>query len=590
MQDDFKAPTSPSDNMPSPADPPVQSPAGQTFSPTQLDQGTTAPVPSFTNIDPAQTPSVVNEVLNQANPDFSPVPTQPVASPPVAPVQAPLQPLTVLDPGPIPPATSLHIPQGQAGGPTVGGPVFGGVGGPSGPTFGGKPAPSGKPKKKMLLFSGSAAAVVILGALVYIFAIYLPNTPSNVFSSSLKNSGTALDALITYSKQQEHTSYASTSFTGVVHAKSASASYDVSLSGAYDKNANANMQLNSDIMGEKLDANLVSLKSAGNTSPDIYVQLTGIKSTLDGLGLNKYDYLDGQWIEIDHTLVDTYMSAYQQALGSNPSAAKSGGAPTYAQVEDAVSKVQYVNKQYLFTTDPKKAVLSNQKFIATEKSGSLTLNHYKVGYNKDNLSAYVSAVGLALDQSQLNNWYKGVSGNKNLSEGLKFTQLQSDVKKANSNYTFDLWADKKTKLVSKISFADPSDKSTVYSIGQNYTGGTTFPLVLGVTGKGSSGNPEAANINITLDTRTNKANMTFTSNISSSDGSMTNVSGNASFTPSNSTVQVSAPKSAKSITDILLSLGLSDMANGNINGTTPNADQSTSPGFSLTSFAHKQHP
>lgn len=582
MQDDFKVPTSASTNVPSSPGQPMPPSAGQTFSPVQPAPSPVAPASSFSSQDPVQPPTPVSMAPSQPTPVFGHSPVVPEATPPIAPPQSSLPPLVPSDRGPIPPATNMYFPGPQTGAPSSGGPVIGGAGGPSGPTFSGASSPpSGKPKKKAVLFGGIAAAVVVLIALAYVFAIYLPNTPSNVYGSSLKNTGTALDALITYSKQQEHATYTSTSFTGAVHGKSASGSYDVSLSGAYDKNANGKMQLNSDIMGVKFDANLLSVKAAGNTSPDIYVQLSGIKNTLDSLGLNKYDYLDGQWIVIDHTLVDTYMSA----LSSNPSQAKGASTPTYAEVNDAVSKVQFVNKEYLFSSDPKKAVLTNQKFVGTEKSSNRTLDHYKVGYNKDHLSAYVSAVGLALDQSQLNNWYKGVSGNKNLSESLKLSDLQNTIKKANGNYTFDLWADKKTKLVSKVSFTYPSDKSTVFTIGQNYTGGTTFPVTLGVTGKDSSGDPEAANINFTLDTKTNKANMNFTGNISSTDG-MTNVSGNASFTPSNSTVQVTAPKSAKSITDLLLSLGLSDSGGGSVT-TTPDSSQTLPPGFSMTSVQRK---
>lgn len=582
MQDDFKVPTSASTNVPSPQAQTVSPPsAGQTFSPLQSTPNPAPSTPSFSSPDPVPQPAPVSTAPSQPASGFGQAPVVPEATPPIAPPQNSLPPLVPSDRGPIPPATNTYFPGPQTGGPTVGGPVFGGASGPVGPAFGGASAPGGKPKKKALLFGGIATAVVVLGALTYVFAFYLPNTPSNVYSSSLKNSGMALDALITYSKQQEHATYTSESFTGAVHAKSASASYDVSLSGALDKNANGKMQINTDMMGVKFAANLLSMKAAGNTSPDIYVQMTGIKPTLDSLGLNKYDYLDGQWIVIDHTLVDTYVSA----MNSNPSQAKSASAPTYAQVNDAVSKVQFVNKEYLFSSDPQKAVLTNQKFVGTEKSGSRTLNHYKVGYNKDHLSAYVSAVGLALDQSQLNSWYKGISGNKNLSESLKFSDLQNNVKKANGNYTFDLWADKQTKLVSKVSFTNPSDKSTVYTIGQNYTGGTTFPLTLGVTGKDSSGNAEAGNVNFTLDTKTNKANMTFTGNISSTDG-MTNISGNASFAPSNAAVQVTAPKSAKSITDILLSLGLTDTGSGSVT-TSPAASQALPPGFSMTSVQRK---
>lgn len=490
----------------------------------------------------------------------------------------------VPDPGPVPPATNLYFPT-QTAGPTVGGvgaPVSGGgFGGPSGPTVGTVPASASKPKKP-LIFGGIAVGLLALVGIVYVFAFYLPNTPANVYSASLRNSGKALDALITYSKTQEHTQYTSSSFTGGLQAKSPGASYDVNLTGAVDKNANGNIQLNADVMGEKLAANIVSVKAVNDSSPDIYVQLSGIKSELDSVGLNKYDYLDGQWIVIDHTLVDSYLSALSSGGNSSKTTA-----PTYAEVEDAIARVQAVNKQYLFTTNSKTAVLTNEKYIATEKNGGKTFDHYKVGYNKAHLSAYVGAVGSALDASQLNSWYKGVSGGKNLSQGMNVSSLQSKVNSASGNYTFDMWADKKTKLVSKVSLADPSDKTNIISVSQGYDGGTTFPFSIGFTGKDSStGDPQAANLNITLDTKTNKTELTFTSNTQSTDG-ITNISGNVSFTPSNNAVKAVAPKNATSLTNLLVSLGLSGASDPGAASVTTDQSQASQPTFPLTGLEHK---
>ena len=598
MQDDFKVPTTPSDNVPSPAAVPAPQPAVQSFTPPQVQDVTPPPAPVATSAWPTMTtgPTVADSspadpapaapafdspaTPPEATPSFD---TSPVASPTPPAPQAPLPPLVPSDPGPIPPATSTYFPTSTTG-PTFGGPTGpvsgGGFGGPSGPTMGAAPAPAGKPKKPLIV-GGIAVALLALVGVVYVFAFYLPNTPANVYSSSVKNTGTALDALITYSKQQEHTQYTSSSFTGGLTAKSPGASYDVNVTGAVDKNANGNIQMNADIMGEKLNANIISVKAANDTSPDVYVQVTGIKNTLDSIGLNQYDYLDGQWIVIDHTLVDSYLSA----LSSGGTSGKTS-APTYAEVQDAIAKVQTVNKQYLFTTNAKYAVLTNEKFVASEKTGGKTLNHYTVGYDKAHLSAYVGAVGSALDSSQLNTWHKGVSGGKNLSQEMNVSSLQSKINSASGNYTFNMWADKKTKLVAKVSLADPSDKTSVISISQGYNGGTTFPFSIGFTGKDSSGDPEAANLNLTLDTKTNKTAVTFTSNTTSSDG-MTNISGNLSFTPSNNAVNAVAPKNAKSLTDLLVSLGLSGSTDPSNVTTSTGTTQSTQPTFPLTSVEHK---
>lgn len=492
-------------------------------------------------------------------PDAPPVsPQVPPAATPTLPMSDELAKLLSPEQDHISPATSTGFNPGQVSGPGYGGPFMGG------PTGSMPPAPANSPKHKFLLPGAIVAALVLMLAAAYYLSIYLPNTPSHVYSESLSNSGLALDMLVQYSQKQEHANYSTTSFTGTLHGKSPGASYDMTMTGAIDKNANANIQLNSDIMGEKVNANILSIKAAGNTAPDIYVRVTGIKSMLDSLGMNSLDKVDGEWISIDHTLVESYLSSVASKSQSNTST----GAPTYAAVEDAISKVQAVNKRYLFSTNATTAVFSNPKFIAKETSGGHTLDHYKVGYSKAHLNAYLTAVGQALNSSQLNSWYKGVSSGKNLSDGMDISSWQKQVNSAPANYTFDMWSDTKTKLISKISFTDPSNKSSVFSIAQNYTGGSTYPFQLGFTGKDSSGNPEAASLNVSVDTNTNKMTFALTDNTTSSDG-ITNVTANISATPSNTPVAVTAPKNSESVTNLLLQLGL-----GSGSASTPLLSQS----------------
>lgn len=539
MQDDFKVTQSPSEetpNVPQASEPmpinDVVPPQPTSFSPNP----TPAPQPAMpADVTPA---APVSEVT-------PPMPTDA----PKPPMSDELAKLLASDPGPVPPATSMNFTPGQPGTSSFGGgPVMGG------PTGTMAPAPVSAPKNKWILPGALVAALIVILAAAYYFALYLPNTPSHVYSSSIANSGLALDKLVQYSQKQEHASYSTTAFTGTVNEKSPSDSFDATLNGSFDKNANANVQFNADVMGEKINANILSIKAAGNTAPDVYVQVTGVKSILDGLGLNSLDKVDGQWISIDHTLVETYLNNLATKGSSN-----TGTAPTYAEVEDAISKVQTVNKQYLFSTSTSTAVFTNPKYDGRQTSGGRTLDHYTVGYDKAHLNAYLTAVGQALNSSQLNSWYKNLSS-KNLSDGINVASLQSKLNSAPSNYTFDMWADTKTKLIAKIGFTDPSNKSSVFSIQQNYTGGDTYPFVLGFTGKDSSGEPEAASIGVSVNTDTNKMTFNMTDNVTGTDG-ITNVTANVSATPSNTPVRVTAPKNAESIDTLLLQLGLGNNAN-----------------------------
>jgi len=428
---------------------------------------------------------------------------------------------------------------------------------------GGAQSPSPRKSKKMIGLVAGAVVVVLLVA-GFALELYLSDTPSRVYSASLVNSGEALDKLIDYSKTQAKANYKSVSLDGGVHVKSPSGSYDVNLNGAAGEGGDATMQLDVDALGEKFSADVLSNVPKNSTTPDVYVKVSGVKQFLDSAGLSSLNNLDGQWIVIDHTLLETYISNLQKSIGTGSDSSNAARIPTYTALQDALAKAQAVNKQYLFTTNSSKAVLTNEKFMDKETSAGRTVDHYKVGYNKAHLKAYVSALAKALDSSKLNDWSKSVNKGKSLSQVMGFAALEKSVTNAKSDYMFDLWADTKTKLISKIMFTDPSDTSSVFIVTQGYTGGSNYPFGLSVSGEDSTTHgPVKATLNTTLDSTTNKMRATFSSSETTSNGT-TASNGSFDLMPSNNAVKVNVPAKAKSITDILLSLGLGSLAGGTL--------------------------
>ncbi len=410
------------------------------------------------------------------------------------------------------------------------------------------PMPGGGKKRWAVPAIVAIALLVVLGG-GYVFAFYLPNRPSAIYAASLDKSGKAVDALVQYGDSVAAKNYKSSTFSGTLHVKTSSVSFDASLNGMYDQNANATATLNADVLGQKVGVNVRSVRDTSNTSPDVYLQLSGVKPTLDSLGLSSLDTLDGQWLSVDHTLIDTVAAnATQTSAASDLATAKF---PTTAQVEDAVSKVQTVNKQYIFTTNSKTAVLKQSSFVGKETKDGRNMYHYKVGYNKTNLQAYVNSLGTALNSSSLNTWAKTVNDGKDISASLK--GLHDSINNAKANYTFDVWVDAKTKLIHSIQFVDPSDQS-VLTLSQNYTGGDTYPFMLNVSGKDSeTGQAETVTVDLSIDTKTNKDSGTV--NLGEGDNS-----GSFKFavTPSNDQVKVAAPAGAVSVVDVLNQLGLGD--------------------------------
>lgn len=417
-----------------------------------------------------------------------------------------------------------------------------------------------KPKRTMLFVSVIVLVILLLGG-GYAFGIYLPNKPANVYKSSLKNSAAGIDTLTNYFQKQTGSDFKSVAYAGSLKVKSSAVSFDGNVSGKFDKDGNGDLLLNADVLGEKLAVNVRSLKAAGNSSPDIYLRATGIKSILDSEGLNGFDSLDGQWLFVDHTIIDSLSTSARQSLGqgAGSDAASASTVPSMAQINDAVNAVNKVNKQYLFTTDPQTAVLAGEKFIAKETKDGRSVDHFKVGYNKAHLKAYVAALKTALDGSQLNDWSKKANDGKSLSEVMDFTSLEDSVNNAKSDYTFDLWADTKIKLIHAIEFADTKNPNEKFTISQNYTGGSKYPFSISGTSVDSDGLKSSGTFGFTVDTATNKYTIDVSG--SSSDGSSGAL--NLSLTPGSAAVKEVAPSGAKSINDLM-----SQFSSGDFFGTS----------------------
>jgi hypothetical protein len=536
----------PSNNPPQPEAQPPVSPDPQADIPNTADGP--APQPAFGQIISPTQPS---------SDPATPAAVQPESSAPALPPQQA--------------ATQQSVPQFNQGSPSEA-PAPTPSPSPEPTVFSADPTPSSaapqnvaplserpkRSKKKLWLTVVGTFVVLLLLAAGYVFAFYLPNTPSHIYGAALKNSGLALDKLVDYSKAQQQADYKSASVDGTVHVKSPGGSYDLTTSGSFDKKANASFNMQADVVGEKINANVRSVVAKGNTSPDVYVQVSGIKSFLDSLGMSNFDSLNGQWVVIDHTLIDTYTSSLKKDLGAQSDMSNASGVPTYAQLQDALVKAQTVNKQYIFATGGSKAVLTGETFVGKETVSGRTVNHYKVGYNKAHLQAYVTALGQALDSSQLNDWSKQANDGKSLSKEMDLSSLQDSIKNAKSDYKFDLWVDTRTKLISKVKFTDIHDKSSFFTFSQNYTGGNTYPFAFEVNGKDSDGNAEDDSFGLKLNTATNKVSFNFSGTTTASDGT-TSATGNFDLTPGKDYVKVTAPKNAKSITNILMSLGLGDL-------------------------------
>lgn len=422
---------------------------------------------------------------------------------------------------------------------------------------------------KKLWLGGLLVLIIVLLICGYAFGVYLPNKPSAMYQSGLENSAKAADRLIDYAQQEDTAGYESAKFSGQVNYSGAFAA-DINFTGQADKKSNSDVKLNGDIMGEKVGVNIKTIQAKNTLSPDLYFQVNNVKKLLDQNGMNALDSLDGQWLKVDHTLID-YFSP--QALGAQGGFQKAD-LPTTSELNDAMSKIESVNKDYLFTTDSTKAVLTNPDFIGKDTVDGHTQYHYKVSYDKAHLQAYIDAEQKALDSSSLNTWSKKVNQGKNLSDAMDFKSLKKSVASAPSDYKFDLWVNKDTRLVSKVQFVDPKHDYNQFTLSQNYVGGDNYPLSFDYTGKDDNGKPNNGQLDLNINSSTHKINLKV--NIDAYDnGAPVKTKLTLDVTPNKNLIKVVAPSGAESINDLLGELGLGGTAQATQKSSQKTEVQST---------------
>lgn len=413
------------------------------------------------------------------------------------------------------------------------------------------PAPAGitdvAPKKrstKAKLLVVVAAAVLLLGgggAGAY-FGLYIPNKPENIWKSAMSNSGKMYDEAVKY--------------VGKDHAQKAmkiEGSYD--LDGAVESDGKVtgqwqglNGQLNGEISaaGLKVGFDTRTIKATDDSS-DLYFKLTGLQGLGSLLGggemATALNGLNDQWFVVDHTLIEQAASADDSADYSRQ------------DVKALLEKAGAPTKEYLLASDQQKAVFVVKEQIGSEQKEGRSTYHYKVGYNNENFGRYIEALCNAVKDDKLG---------KLLLEKEKKScaDLGKEAAKEKTDQTADVWVDKRTKLPHVIRVSDKDNNENWVELGQDYQGGDEFPVSLKVRGKEKNQTIEV-DAKFTVNTKTDAASANGTFSLKG--GSSRDMSGKFSLalTPSNdSSIKVEKPEGAKSIIELLNSLGLGGLLGG----------------------------
>jgi hypothetical protein len=394
-------------------------------------------------------------------------------------------------------------------------------------------------------WAGVVALLVIGGAAAFYFGYYA--NPTVVYNQSLKNTAKGYDKLVTYVEQQSKLETKAYTGDGTFKIKSNSFSTDGKIS-VKGSEKSGELKFDFGLAATRVDADIRFLKSA-SSNPDIYIRAEGIKGLGTVAGAPEMDAmlakLDGTWIAIDHTLLDSFGGA---VAGQAPASSEP---PTEEQINDALKSLSKANQEYLFASGDK-AVLKVVKNHGAETVDGHKTYHYQMTLNKANVKKYITAQKTALKSSKLNDWIK--QNNYQDMVDATFDDIQQSANGIKESDTFDLWVDAKQRLIYKVRFVDEKNPVENYvDLGLDYTGGDKFPFF--ITGQSKEGsNKTTFTLVATLNTLDGNTDLKLT--VKNTGAEAFDMNANFTLKPSKSAIKIEKPSGSKPLAEVLSEIGL----------------------------------
>lgn len=403
-----------------------------------------------------------------------------------------------------------------------------------------------KSHKKLLLIIAAALVVLLGGGAAAYFGYVVPNKPENIWKNALVNTGKAYDELETYTEDvaqiKNWSQEGKFDVTGAVVA-------DGKFEGK-SKGDTGQLTGNFSSAGMKIDFDLRTLPSADEGSPDLYIKADGLQGigTFFGQGdpqlAAALEGLNDQWYVIDHTLFEQMGASLDEGSFNNE------------EVAALVKALGKTTKEYVFTDDSKKSVITMKEVVGKEKREGRDTYHYKAGIDKANAKEYLKALCGDVNKSEL---VKSLG--QNSTDCNESAKSADDIKASD---TADVWVDTTTKLVQAIRFTDTKDKGTYLEVSQNFTGGHVVPLKFHYNMDKDGGQAEfIANVSINRRTHEMSVDAKFkTKGAADDQEDSTQLRGatlNITLKPNAGEVKVEKPEGAKTIIELLNDFGVGSL-------------------------------
>lgn len=311
-------------------------------------------------------------------------------------------------------------------------------------------------KKKIFIMSGLVALFFVALSSAYVFGFYLPNTPDNVWKTGLSRTGKEVEAIANKISDPE-------SFSTLAKNKvtiSGSVDFpDQKVTIDFDSNFdelksdnNLDIGVNSSALQEPINVNAKIKTSLPENSvwPNVFFNISGLSSLGFDAFLPGISAYEGKWISVEQDFYEKYLDELTSGNESSNI--------TEQDVISVMNDVVAVSQDYLFSSDPEKAVINQDEFIGEEESEGITAFRYKASVNETNAEKFCIAL---IDKLYTNESFKKINQTEqsdlekaieDAKKGCSTTQEEDDD--AAEPETFDLWIDKKYKILHKIRFSE----------------------------------------------------------------------------------------------------------------------------------------
>jgi hypothetical protein len=361
-----------------------------------------------------------------------------------------------------------------------------------------QPPVAGSKRKKGLIIGLIAALIMMVIGSVYVFAIYIPNQPENVWNTGMTRSGDVIQQLVDESTTEERIKkFEKSEVLANLEYKEGLSSVNVGLTTKNDNNqTETKLKAKANIDGQEiaLTSEILTDLNEGKSFPDIYFKIAGIQDAGLDLFLPEIGKYENEWIYVSSEYLEQLLPVELPTDG-----AEEGSLDFAAQDVVNAGKI-FVDtaNEYIFTAEPDKAVIENRGFTGKEDDELGATYRYVAGINQENAKKFCNAL---VDNMLASESVRKIAGNPDESKIKEYADSAksdcSQESEADNDETFDIWIDAKSKIIRKIRVYSDDAKKQYVEIGQKFEGGDEIPFYL-IT----SENGENYTATITLNTKT----------------------------------------------------------------------------------------